>query len=57
MVNLSARLCGEAKAGQILIDQRVLGALHDKIEVEEGTLVALKGFSDPVPVFSVVGII
>jgi class 3 adenylate cyclase len=57
MVNLSARLCGEAKSGQILIDQRVLGALHDRIEVEDGTSVALKGFSDPVPVFNVVGII
>jgi class 3 adenylate cyclase len=55
MVNLSARLCSEAKSGQILIDQRVLEALHNRIEVEEGTSVALKGFRDPVPVFSVVG--
>jgi class 3 adenylate cyclase len=57
MVNLSARLCGAAQSGQILIDQRVFGALHDQIEVEESTSVALKGFRDPVRVFSVVGMI
>jgi class 3 adenylate cyclase len=57
MVNLSARLCSAAKSGQILIDQRALGASHESVEVEEGPSVELKGFSQPVPVFNVVGII
>ncbi len=57
VVNLSARLCGEAKSGQILIDQRAHGASHDRIHVEEGVSVVLKGFHDPVPVFSVSGVV
>jgi class 3 adenylate cyclase len=57
VVNLSARLCGEAKSGQILIDQRAHGASHGRIHVDEGISVELKGFHDPVPVFSVAGVI
>jgi class 3 adenylate cyclase len=57
VVNLSARLCGEAKSGQILIDQRAHGASHNRIHIEDFMSVDLKGFSDPVPVFSVAGLI
>jgi len=54
VTNLAARLCGEAKPRQILISQRVLGAVEAMVEVEELGELALKGFSKPVPAFNVV---
>jgi class 3 adenylate cyclase len=54
VTNLSARLCGEAKGGQILIASKVAGAAEDLVETEEVGALALKGFLRPVPTFSVV---
>src|SRR5437016_3381454 len=54
VTNLAARLCGEAKPRQILVSQRVLGAVEDLVEVEDLGGLALKGFSKPVPAFNVV---
>jgi len=54
VTNLAARLCGEAKPRQILISQRVLGALEAIVEVEDLGGLTLKGFSKPVPAFNVV---
>src|SRR5437660_1087772 len=54
VTNLAARLCGEAKPRQILIAQRVLGAVETMVEVEELGGLTLKGFSKPVPAFNVV---
>ena len=53
VTNMAARLCGEAKPRQILISQRVLGAVENLVEVEELGGLALKGFSKPVPAFNV----
>src|SRR6266508_516531 len=53
VTNLAARLCGEAKPGQILISQRVLGAVEALLEVEELGGLTLKGFSRPVPAYNV----
>jgi len=53
VTNLAARLCGEARPGQILISQRVFGAVEDMIEVEALGGLALKGFSKPVAAFDV----
>ncbi len=53
MPNLSARLCGEAKPGQILISQRVFGAVEEMIESEKVGDLTLKGFSRPVPAYNV----
>ena len=53
VTNLAARLCGEAKPGQILIAQRVYGAVDDSVEVEELGGLTLKGFSKSVPAFNV----
>jgi class 3 adenylate cyclase len=53
VVNLAARLCGEAQSGQILIDQRAHAAAEGRIEVEQSGEFALKGFRDPVLAFSV----
>jgi len=52
VVNLAARLCGEAKRGQILIDQRTRAALGDAFRSEMLGPVVLKGFAQPVPVFA-----
>jgi class 3 adenylate cyclase len=53
VTNLAARLCGEAKPGQILISQRVRGAVDDLIEVDPVGDLMLKGFLKPVPAFNV----
>jgi class 3 adenylate cyclase len=48
VVNLAARLCGEAKDGQILASRRVGLAVEDCAVVEPVPDLALKGFRDPV---------
>jgi class 3 adenylate cyclase/CheY-like chemotaxis protein len=54
VVNLAARLCGEAKPGQILLDQRARAALGDAFGVEALGPMTLKGFAQPAPVFALV---
>jgi adenylate cyclase len=54
VTNLAARLCGEAGPRQILVSQRVAGAVEDLVEVEPLGGLALKGFSKPVAAFNVV---
>jgi class 3 adenylate cyclase/PAS domain-containing protein len=56
VTNLSARLCGEAKDGQILISPRIFSKTEAKIEVETVGELSLKGFSRPVFVHNVLGI-
>jgi class 3 adenylate cyclase len=56
VTNMAARLCGEAKPRQILISQRVFGAVEALIEVEELGSLTLKGFSKPVAAFNVVAL-
>ena len=51
VVNLAARLCGEARPGQILIDRRTRAALDDAADVEPIGPLTLKGFAQPVPAF------
>ena len=55
VTNLAARLCGEAKPGQILISRRLLGAVEDVVTAEPVGELALKGFSRPVSVYNVTG--
>ena len=52
--NLSARLCAEAKDGQILISQRVAAAAESIATLEEIGDLALKGLSQAVAVYNVV---
>jgi adenylate cyclase len=52
VTNLAARLCGEARPGQILVSQRVLGALEELMEGEPVGELALKGFLKPVPAYN-----
>ncbi len=56
VVNLAARLCGEARAGQILVSQPVLAAVEDLVEMEHTGDLTLKGFHKPVPAFNVLGL-
>ena len=44
VTNLAARLCGEAKPGQILASRRVAAQLEGEIEVEDVGDLTLKGF-------------
>jgi adenylate cyclase len=55
VVNLAARLCGEAKPGQTLIDRRARAALGDDWQVEAVGPLTLKGYSQPVPAFALTG--
>jgi class 3 adenylate cyclase len=54
--NLASRLCSEAKAGQTLVPQRVLGRVEDLVEAEAVGELTLKGFHRPVPAFNVSGL-
>jgi len=54
VTNLASRLCGEAKPGQILISQRVVGGVEGVAEVEPIGELTLKGFQRPVRAFNVV---
>jgi adenylate cyclase len=54
--NLAARLCGEAKPGEILIAQRMLARVEDMAECEAVGELTLKGFHRPVPAYRVVGV-
>jgi adenylate cyclase len=53
VTNLAARLCAEAKGGQTLIAQRVLGHVEDLVQVERIGDLTLKGFHRPVTAFNV----
>ncbi len=53
VTNLASRLCGEAKAGQILVSQRLLGTVEELIEVEPVGELALKGFQRPVTGYNI----
>ena len=52
VTNLAARLCGEAKAGQVLLDRKTMAALEGVFEFDPVGPLALKGLSNPVPAFA-----
>jgi class 3 adenylate cyclase len=54
VTNLAARLCGEAKPGQILISPRLLPEVEQLLEVEEVGLLAVKGLARPVKALNIV---
>jgi len=53
VVNLAARLCAEARSGQILIDPKVRTAIDGTADVEDIGELSLKGFHRPVRTFNV----
>jgi len=52
VTNLAARLCAEAKAGQILADRKTMAALEGAFGFDPVGPFELKGFSKPVPAFA-----
>ena len=53
VTNLAARLCSEAKDGQILVSRRVATAVEDTVQLEDIGSLSMKGISQPVPVYNV----
>ncbi|TMJ47214.1 MAG: response regulator [Alphaproteobacteria bacterium] len=53
VVNLAARLCGEARSGQILVDRKVHAAIEALADLEAAGELTLKGLQRPVPAFNV----
>jgi len=53
VTNLAARLCGEAKPGQILISQRLLATVEELAETQAVGELTLKGFSRPITAHNV----
>src|SRR5580704_2538156 len=56
VTNLAARLCGEAKDGQILVSRRVATAVEEAASLEEIGDLSLKGLSQAVAVYNVVAV-
>jgi class 3 adenylate cyclase len=56
VTNLAARLCGEAKAGQILAGRRVLANVESMVNAEPMGELILKGFARPVTAFNIMGL-
>jgi len=53
VTNLAARLCAEARPGQLLISRRVFTAVEELIDATPVGELALKGFSRPIPTYEV----
>jgi class 3 adenylate cyclase len=56
VTNLAARLCGEAKHGQILISERVMYLVQGLASTESVGSLMLKGFHKPVSAYDVYGL-
>ena len=53
VTNMAARLCGEARPGQILIARRVYSAVEELVDAASVGELTLKGFSRPLPAYEV----
>lgn len=53
--NLAARLCAEAKGGQILTDQKTMSRLEDTFDAVAIEELSLKGISRPIAAFNILG--
>lgn len=54
VANLAARLCGEAKGGQILTHLKTHGRVDECVESEFVGALTLKGFAQEIPAFNVI---
>jgi len=52
VTNLAARLCAEAKGGQVLADRKTMAALENAFQFDAVGPLTLKGFEKPVPAFA-----
>jgi adenylate cyclase len=55
VVNLAARLCADAKDGQILVESKVQAAIEEATSTEPAGELQLKGFHRAVRVFNITG--
>jgi class 3 adenylate cyclase len=55
VVNLAARLCADAKDGQILVESKVQAAIESSLATEPAGELQLKGFHRPVRAFNICG--
>jgi class 3 adenylate cyclase len=53
VTNLAARLCGEAKPGQILVSRHLLGTAKDLVEAEAVGELSLKGFQRSITAYNI----
>ena len=53
VVNLAARLCADARPGELLVDHRVFLQTEDYVRYVGREPVTLKGFGEPVPSYLV----
>jgi adenylate cyclase len=53
-VNIGSRLCGQAGKGEIVLPESMVGLLSNPPPMESMGAVALKGLTEPVPLFKVV---
>ncbi len=56
VTNLASRLCDKAQGGQVLISQRVYGAVEELVDVEPLGELTLKGLHRPVTAYNVLGL-
>ena len=56
VTNIAARLCSEAKGGQILTNQKTLSRIEEAVETEPLGEFTFKGIVHPVPVFNITGL-
>jgi adenylate cyclase len=55
VTNLAARLCSEAKGGQVITNQKTLARVEDEAQAEPLGELTLKGIAQPVQVFNITG--
>ena len=56
VTNLAARLCGEAKGGEIIVDRKIMAKLGAMVQATPLGPLTLKGLMQPVPAFSILGL-
>ena len=57
VTNLAARLCGEAKGGEIVVDRKIMAKLGAMVQATPLGPLTLKGLMQPVPAFSILGLV
>jgi adenylate cyclase len=53
VTNLAARLCAEAKGGELLVCQRTMASVDEAAELEPVGPLSLRGFAQPLPAYRV----
>lgn len=56
VTNLASRLCDEAQTEQVLISQRVFGAVEEMVDIEPMGELALKGLNRPITTYNVLSL-